>query len=86
MGAISYIAEYNRFRDFLRENGCEEAFDRAFAAYNHCAVLDLNLWELLGTDESLFGWCFDWSETVEGREYWKEIDRKWFELCLKDVG
>ncbi len=32
MGAISYIAEYNRFRDFLKENGCEEAFDRAFAA------------------------------------------------------
>ena len=42
--------------------------------------------ELLGTDESLFDWCFDWSETVEGREYWKEIDRKWFEVCLNDVG
>ena len=64
----------------------EEAFDRAFAAYNHFAVLDFNLWELIGTDESLFGWCFDWSETVEEREYWKEIDRKWFEVCLNDVG
>lgn len=67
------------FREFLRGEGCEAAFDRAFYNYNGFTYLDEALWKVADV-ECIFGHAFDWSATPEGREYWLAIDRKWFNL------
>lgn len=67
---------YLRFRTFLREEGCEEAFDRAFCDHNHSTVLDARLWEA-GEAEFIIGHAFDWATTPEGREYWLDLDARW---------
>ena len=72
---------YSRFRLFLREQGCEEAFDRAFYNHNGFTHLDEALWEA-GDAECIFGHAFDWSATPEGREYWLAIDRRWFQFLI----
>ena len=71
---------YDRFRLFLREQGCEAAFDRAFYNYNGFTHLDEALWKA-GDAECIFGHAFDWRETPEGREFWREIDMRWYRLC-----
>lgn len=68
---------YNTFRQFLQERGCEKAFDDAFALQNPGYILNAALWEVLGSDEFFLGRAFDWSETPEGRDFWKEIDLAW---------
>lgn len=67
---------YQLFRNFLREQGCEEAFDRAFYLHNDYTLLDESLWEAAEV-AYIFCHAFDWSATPEGREYWLTIDRKW---------
>ena len=37
---------------------------------------------LLVIDEAFFGRVFDWRKTPEGREFWKGIDKKWWDLYL----
>ena len=73
------LATYQSFRSFLREQMCEEAFDRAFYAFNDCTALDVSLWEA-GESEYIFAHAFDWSATPEGRDFWRDIDRKWLTL------
>ncbi len=68
---------YQLFRDFLRREECEAAFDRAFYNHNGFTLLDEALWEA-GDAEFIFGHAFDWSATPEGREYWLAIDKRWF--------
>ena len=70
------MLSYRQFRSFLREQGCETAFDRAFYSYNGYTTLDEPLWEA-GEAECVFAHAFEWRDTPEGREYWLEIDRKW---------
>ena len=74
---------YKVFRKFLRDNDCERQFDAAF--YEQCGanVLDKTLADILVIDEGFFGRVFRWDFTPEGREYWKEIDMKWFKLMVK---
>lgn len=69
---------YQTFRKFLRENSCERQFDRAF--YTQCGanVLDETLADILVIDEAFFGRVFRWDKTAEGREFWEDIDRKWW--------
>jgi hypothetical protein len=69
------------FREFLEERGCKKAFDQAFALQNPGYVLDAALWDILGGDEFFLGRAFDWSETPEGRDFWKEIDLAWEQEC-----
>jgi hypothetical protein len=40
--------------------------------------MDVNLWEILGGDEYIFGRIFDWEHTPQGREFWAKIDEKWY--------
>ena len=78
---INAMNLYRIFREFLEERGCEEAFDQAFALQNPGYVLDAALWDILGGDEFFLGRAFDWSETPEGRDFWKEIDLAWEQEC-----
>ena len=78
---------YQTFRQFLRDNDCERQFDRVF--YTQCGanVLDETLADILVIDEAFLNRCFDWSKTPEGREFWKDIDDKWwkqFQHCSSD--
>ncbi|MBP9992410.1 MAG: hypothetical protein KBS73_03115 [Bacteroidales bacterium] len=74
---------YQTFRRFLRDNGCERQFDAAF--YEQCGanVLDETLADILVIDEGFFGRVFRWDLTPEGREFWKDIDDKWWKRYLK---
>jgi len=69
---------YSVFRQFLRDNGCEEQFDSAFHTQCGANVLDEALAEILVIDESFINRCFDWSSTAEGRQFWKNLDEKWW--------
>lgn len=73
------MSGYRRFRAFLRQEGCEAAFDRAFYSFNGFTHLDESLWEV-GDEEFVVAHAFDWRETAEGREFWLEIDRRWSRL------
>ena len=76
------MGSYQLFRAFLRKEGCEEAFDRAFYNHNGFTHLDEALWEAADV-ECIFGHAFDWSATPEGREYWLAIDKRWFQFFKK---
>ena len=78
---------YRSFRTFLRENDYERQFDAAF--YTQCGAnyLDQHLADILVIDEFFFGRCFDWSKTPEGRNFWNEVNRRWWEQWkLKNDG
>lgn len=70
------MRRYQLFRTFLREQGCEEAFDRAFYLHNDYTTLDESLWEAA---EATYIIChaFDWAATPEGRQFWLGIDKEW---------
>jgi len=74
---------YDIFRQFLYENDCEEQFDKAF--YEQCGanVLDENLSDILVIDETFLNRCFDWTKTIEGRDFWKTIDELWWKMYLQ---
>ena len=76
------MSSYGEFREFLRSEGCEAAFDRAFYNYNGFTLLDEALWAAADA-ECIFGHAFDWSATPEGREYWLAIDKRWFQFFNK---
>ncbi len=79
------MIDYKTFREFLREQKCEEAFDRAFYLHNDCTAMDEALWKV-GEAAYIFGHAFDWSATPEGREYWLAIDRKWYNKIKQSYG
>lgn len=72
---------YDTFRAFLRAEGCEAQFDRAFLLHNGHTAFDMALWEL-SEKEYIFAHAFNWCATPEGREFWKATDRKWTLLFL----
>ena len=76
------MCDYKTFRSFLQEQGCEAAFDRAFYQYNDFTPFDEVMWAAADA-ECIFGHAFNWRETPEGREYWSEIDKKWFNIIYK---
>ena len=41
-------------------------------------MLDETLADILVIDEGFFGRVFRWDLTPEGREFWKDIDDKWW--------
>jgi len=75
---------YKTFRKFLRDNDCERQFDNAF--YTQCGanVLDENLADFLVIDETFLNRCFDWTKTVEGRRFWKDLDDKWWKFFFSN--
>ena len=73
---------YSTFRCFLRERGCERAFEEAFGTQNPGYRLDATLWDIMCGDEFFLGRAFDWSITNEGREFWARIDSEWYTLCI----
>ena len=73
------MLSYQLFRSFLRDHGCERAFDSAFYAYNDYTMLDASLWEA-GDAECIFAQAFVWHMTPEGRDFWRDIDREWYNL------
>lgn len=76
--------DYDSFIAFLTENRCLPAFLDNFYAYNNCVVLCRDIWDIYGGDEYFINRAFDWSQTPQGRTYWKEMDRRW-ELLCKDL-
>ena len=74
---------YRLFRRFLQEKGCEREFDEAFTCQHPGYRLDARLWEILGGDEFFLGRAFDWTLTREGRDYWKAMDQKWYNLVTR---
>lgn len=78
MTARKVRLSYDFFLDFLRENSCEHQFKVAFERQNTNLIMDERLWEMLSPDEALFGFIFNWAVTAEGRDYWKDIDEKWY--------
>lgn len=76
------MSNYAEFRSFLREQGCEAAFDRAFYIFNGCTMLDVSLWEA-GDAECIFAHAFDWNTTPEGRDYWLALDKKWGRIVAR---
>ena len=73
-------SDYTAFRRFLRDNGCERQFDAAFYAQCGANVLDETFADILVIDECFLGRAFDWRKTPEGREFWLDIDRKWWDF------
>jgi len=71
---------FHVFREFLRDNGCLQQFDRNFYTQSGANRLDETLAAYMVIDEAFLNRCFDWSHTPEGREYWKGIDEKWWNL------
>lgn len=71
------MSDYQLFRYFLRDEGCEAAFDEAFYHYNGGVTLDARLWEA-GDAAYILGHAFEWSATPEGRDFWAELDRRWY--------
>lgn len=76
---------YSTFRKFLRDNDCERQFDSAF--YTQCGAkrLDETLADILVIDEAFLGRCFDWRMTPEGRQFWSDIDEKWWKLFKRKL-
>ena len=85
MPALKFSAMnlYRIFREFLEERGCEKAFDQAFSLQNPGYVLDAALWDILGGDEYIFGRIFDWEKTLQGRQFWAQIDLEWYNYSTK---
>ena len=42
-------------------------------------MLDASLWEL-GDAECIFAQAFVWHTTPEGRDFWRNLDREWYNL------
>ena len=76
---------YQTFRQFLRDNDCERQFDTAFYVQCGAKVLGETLADILVIDEGFFGRVFRWDLTPEGREFWKDIDNKWWKYYDKFV-
>ena len=76
---------YQTFRQFLCDNDCEQQFDTAFYVQCGAKVLDETLADILVIDEGFFGRVFRWDLTPEGREFWKDIDNKWWKYYDKFV-
>ena len=74
------MPDFDKFTKFLKENGCDEKFDLAFSEQNH-KCFNQYTYDLLPFEENAVNAAFDWSETKEGREYWKAIDDRWCDIC-----
>lgn len=72
------MKSYHSFIQFLLENNCQKEFNEAFQSQAPGYRMDVNLWEILGGDEYIFGRIFDWEHTPQGREFWAKIDEKWY--------
>ena len=77
------MIEYSQFRNFLEDNRYSLLFNREFERQHPGYYLDANLWEILGGDEHFFARAFDWSASLQGRDFWKEVSDKWYSLKIK---
>ena len=73
---------FDKFMSFLQENGCIKEFDLEFERQSPGYHLDANLWDILGGDEYFLSRAFDWSVTLQGRDFWKDISEKWCHSCV----
>lgn len=73
--------DYDTFIAFLRVNGCLDEFRDNFYGFNNCNFFCRDMWEIMGGDEYFVNRAFDWSGTSQGRDFWKDIDRKWAIQC-----
>lgn len=76
------MIEYSQFRNFLEHNGYTKEFDIEFERQHPGYHMDANLWEILGADEYFLARAFDWMETAQGREFWAEVDLKWYSAYI----
>lgn len=72
------VSLYWEFRAFLRECGCEREFDENFEAQHPGYYLDERLADYMVVDETLVDRCFRWDLTPQGREFWREIEMRWW--------
>ena len=72
---------FDKFMSFLQENGCIKEFDLEFERQCPGYHMDAILWDILGGDENFLARAFDWSATPQGRDFWKDINDKWYHSC-----
>ncbi len=61
---------------------CNIIESEKFCSYNSYR-LDAKLWDILGGDEYIFGRIFDWEKTLQGRQFWAQIDLEWYNYSTK---
>ena len=79
----STMVAYETFINFLQEKGYLDVFNEAFHAQVAGYRLDAKLWDILGGDEYIFGRIFDWEKTLQGRQFWAQIDQEWYNYSSK---
>lgn len=79
----SIMVAYETFMNFLKEKGCQDIFNEAFQTQAPGYSLDAKLWDILGGDEYIFGRIFDWEKTLQGRQFWAQIDLEWYNYSTK---
>ncbi|MCI1720980.1 MAG: hypothetical protein LKM37_08280 [Bacteroidales bacterium] len=83
---MGYQLAYAQFRDFLKQQNCEDEFDRAFYEQNGCTRFDAALWNTVEDAaedvKNLFGYAFNWSKTSEGIQFWRSIDLMWYNYYI----
>lgn len=79
----STMVAYETFINFLQEKGYVDVFNEAFHAQVPGYILDAKLWDILGGDEYIFGRIFDWEKTLQGRQFWAQIDLEWYNYSTK---
>lgn len=77
------MVAYETFMNFLKEKGCQDIFNEAFQTQAPGYSLDAKLWDILGGDEYIFGRIFDWEKTLQGRQFWAQIDLEWYNYSTK---
>ena len=77
------MKEYETFICFLQEKGCLKEFNEAFEAQAQGYRFNAMLWDILGGDEYIFGRIFDWEKTLQGRQFWAQIDLEWYNYSTK---
>ena len=77
------MVAYETIMNFLQEKGYVDVFNEAFHAQVPGYRLDAKRWFILGGDEYIFGWIFDWEKTLQGRQFWAQIDLEWYNYSTK---
>ena len=74
-----------RFIKFLKEEGAYEQYRTLILKqpnYN-CVKMSILSKNIESQKSSLIMGAFTWHDTKEGCDFWREIHKKWIDLCLQ---
>ena len=92
--SIAFKHRKKLFIRFLKENNCYEHFIYSMVNNDNYMFRFNNIDELINfaivrrfenffTDSEIYR-AFFWSDTIEGNEYWKDINNKWLKIVGND--